>query len=44
MIIKKSFLFHLSKFFGEGAAVKAEIVSKLLTIQWDIDIVAALQF
>ena len=42
MVIQQSVLFHLSQFFGQGAPVKAEIVSKLLTVQGNIDIAAAL--
>ena len=44
MVIQQSVLFHLSQFFGQGAPVKAEIVSKLLTVQGNIDIAAALSF
>ena len=42
MVIQQSVLFHLSQCFGQGAPVKAEIVSKLLTVQGNIDIAAAL--
>ena len=44
MIINQAIAFHSAKFLGKSTPVEAQIVGKLLTIEWDFDAVTALKF